>query len=136
MPICVRISGGQASDARHLAPLLDEVCLRSAGPGRPRTKPQLLLADKAYGYPVYRAMLRARGIRHVIPLRGDHRKRLAHRPGRRPLFSKAAYRRRNVVERCINRMKQWRGLATRYERNADHYRNIVVIVALMLWLAA
>lgn len=131
----LRLSGGQAADGAQLAPLLDEFRLPVPGPGRPRTRPRLLLADKAYGYPVYRALLRERGIRHVIPLRADHRKRLARRPGRRPAFSKEQYRRRNVVERCINRMKAWRGLATRYERNADHYRAVAIIVALMLWLA-
>ena len=70
----------------------------------------------------------------VIPLRADHRARLAHRPGRRPLFSREDYRRRNTVERGINRLKQWRGLATRYDRRADHYRAVAVIVALILWL--
>jgi transposase len=132
----LRVTGGQAADGAQLAPLLDEWHLPAAGPGRPRTRPALLLADKAYGYPVYRAMLRERGIRHVIPLRADHRERLAHRPGRRPLVSRDDYRRRNTVERGINRLKQWRGLATRYDRRADHYRAVAVIVALILRLAA
>ncbi len=132
----LRVTAGQAADGAQLAPLLADLCLRAAGRGRPRTRPRLLLADKAYGYPAYRAMLRRRGIRHVIPLRADHRARLAHRPGRRPLFSREDYRRRNTIERGINRMKQWRGLATRDDRRADHYRAVAVIVALMRWLDA
>lgn len=42
--------------------------------------------------------------------------------------------RRNVVERCINRLKQWRGLATRYEKRALNYRAMVVLAAIVIWL--
>lgn len=41
---------------------------------------------------------------------------------------------RNVVERCINRLKQWRGLATRYEKRAVNYRAMVVLASIVLWL--
>jgi transposase len=51
-------------------------------------------------------------------------------------FDATTYRRRNVVERCINRLKQWRGLDTRYEKRAANYRPVVVIAVLMFWLAA
>jgi transposase len=50
------------------------------------------------------------------------------------VFDQQRYRRRNVVERCANRLKQWRGIATRYEKRACDYRTAVVIVALVLWL--
>ena len=42
----------------------------------------------------------------------------------------------NVVERCVNRLKQWRGIATRYEKRAVDYRAMVVIAALMIWLTS
>lgn len=42
---------------------------------------------------------------------------------------------RNVVERCVNRLKQWRGIATRYDKRAANYRAMVVIASLMIWLA-
>jgi hypothetical protein len=45
-----------------------------------------------------------------------------------------AYRRRNVVERCVGRLKQWRSVATRYEKRAVNYRAMVVIASLMVWL--
>ena len=51
-----------------------------------------------------------------------------------PAFDRATYRRRNVVERCVNRLKQWRSIATRYEKRAVTYRAMVVIAALMIWL--
>lgn len=56
------------------------------------------------------------------------------RRGRPLTFDKTMYARRNVVERCINRLKQWRGLATRYEKRAANYRAMVVIASLVIWL--
>lgn len=58
----------------------------------------------------------------------------AARPCRPLAFDRATYAQRNVVERCINRLKQWRGLATRYEKQAVNYRAMVVLAAIVLWL--
>ena len=107
---------------------------RPGGPGRPRKRPDRLIGDKGYGYERCRRARRRRGIPHVIPERDDQRARRARRPGRKPAFDKEAYRRRNVVERGVNRLKQWRGVATRFEKRAAHYRAMVVIAALMIWL--
>ena len=52
------------------------------------------------------------------------------------VFDADLYARRNVVERCVNRLKQWRGIATRYEKRAVNYRAMVVIASLMIWLTA
>jgi len=53
----------------------------------------------------------------------------------RPLaFDQAICVHRNLVERCINRLKQWRGLATRYEKRAVNYRAMLVLTSLVLWL--
>ena len=51
-----------------------------------------------------------------------------------PAFDRAAYRERNVVERLINRLKQWRRIATRYEKRADNYLAMLTIAAALLWL--
>ena len=51
-------------------------------------------------------------------------------------FDAATYARRNVVERCVNRLKQWRAVATRYEKRAANYRATVVIAALVIWLSS
>lgn len=59
---------------------------------------------------------------------------LNHAEGRFDGFNAAAYRRRNVIERCVNKLKQWRGIATRYEKRAVSYRAMVIIATLMLWL--
>lgn len=92
--------------------------------GRPRTRPDVVLADKAYSSRAIREHLRKRRIRAVIPVPTDqrgHRLRRGSRGGRPPAFDRKAYKQRNTVERCINRLKQWRGIATRYERTATIY---------------
>ena len=96
-----------------------------SGPGRPRTRPSRVLADKGYSYPRCRRVLRRRGIRATIPTRSNQRRRR---------FDAEAYRRRNVVERCVNRLKQFRGIATRYEKRAVNFRAMVVIASLLIWL--
>ena len=129
------ISAGQRHDSTQLEPVLDGIRVpRPSGRGRPRTRPDRLIADKGYSYARCRQALRRRQIPHTIPQRSDQRARRATRPGRPLVFDKAIYARRNVVERCINRLKQWRGLATRYEKRALNYRAMVVLASIVLWL--
>jgi transposase len=120
-----------------VAAVLDGIRVpRPGGCGRPRQRPSYLIADKGYSYPTCRQFLRRRGIRHTIPERRDQRRRRATHPGRPPAFDAATYRRRNVIERCVNKLKQWRGIATRYEKRAVNYQAMVVIAALVIWLTA
>ncbi len=136
-PLTIRLTEGQAGDNPQLLPLLDRLCWRSGRPGRPRTRPSRLVADRAYSHRSTRAELRRRGIRHTIPERSDQkewRARQGSRGGRPPAFDREAYRQRNVVERCFNRLKQNRALATRYAKRATLYRALVVIAAIRLWL--
>ncbi|MFC5731552.1 transposase [Nocardioides vastitatis] len=108
------------------------------GPGRPRTRPDALLGDKAYSSRDNRALLRARGIKTVIPQPPDqiaHRRRRGPAGGRRPSFDEDAYKGRNVIERSFNEHKQWRGIATRYDKLAAVYRGAVVLRPITLWLA-
>jgi transposase len=96
-----------------------------------------VLLDKGYSYRRGRAELRRRKIAALIPERRDQQaRRVAHGPrgGRPPYFDAAQYRRRSWVERCINRLKQWRAVATRYEKRASHYLGLVTLAAIMIWL--
>jgi transposase len=96
------------------------------GRGRPRKRPERLVADKGYSYPSVRAELRRRGIGAVIPTRSNQR--------RRREFDRAAYAERNRVERCVNRLKQFRRVATRYEKRARNYLATVKLAAALIWL--
>jgi transposase len=109
---------------------------RPAG-GRPRNRPEHVLADKGYSSKAIRSYLRRRGIGHTIPERSDqiaNRRRRGSRGGRPPAFDKQLYKRRNLVERCFNRLKQARGLATRYDKTIESYQATVTITALMQWI--
>jgi transposase len=103
------------------------------GSGRPRSRPDRVLADKGYSYRTYRRYLRRRKIACVSPEREDARRWRAHKPGRPPAFDPAAHRRRNVVERRVARLKHLRGLATRYEKTADALRGLLVFATILLW---
>ena len=118
--------------------LMDHLRVRS-GPGRIRTRPERLRADKAYSSRAIRAHLRSRRITAVIPEPADqqgHRRRRGFRGGRPPAFDSQDYRGRNVVERSFNLFKQWRGLATRYDKLALTYRGGAVLRAITIWLKA
>ena len=133
----VLLTPGQAGDNPQLLPLLDAIGVREPGAGRPRKRPEMLIADKAYAHDSTRAALRRRGIRHAIPERSDQIARRAakgSRGGRPPAFDNEVYRQRNVVERCFNRLKQWRDLATRYAKRAAIYRASLVLIAALIWL--
>jgi len=108
-----------------LLPLL--ACHREHDPRRFR-----LLADKAYSHDSTRAALRAARIAHTIPERSDQiarRKAKGPQGGRPPAFDAGIYRHRNRVERAFNRLKHWRGIATRYDKYAMTYLGGVTLAA-------
>ena len=132
------VSPGQAGDCPALPRLLEEMRVPRLGPGRPRTTPQALRGDKAYSSRGTRTLLRARGIQAVIPEPADqmaHRKNRGSAGGRPPAFDPEDYKGRNVVERAFNRAKQWRGLASRYDKLALVYRGGHVLHAIIAWLS-
>jgi len=116
--------------------LLAALAIPRLGPGRARTRPEALLADKAYSSRAHRALLRRRGIKAVIPQPADqiaHRKRRGSRGGRPVSYDRQRYKNRNVIERGFNTFKQWRGLASRYDKLAVNYRGAAILRAIVIW---
>ncbi|MBB6035008.1 transposase [Phytomonospora endophytica] len=111
--------------------------VKRPGPGRPRTRPDHVIADKGYSTRAIRTHLRKRGIGATIPERADHktnRARRGPRGGRPPTFDQQRYKHRNVVERCFNHLKQWRGIATRYDKTSQSYAAAITLAAIHQWL--
>jgi transposase len=95
------------------------------------------MGDKAYSSRANRSLLRGRGIKAVIPEPSDqigHRKRRGSRGGRPANFDSETYKGRNTVERSFGLFKQWRAIATRYDKLALTYRAGVVLYAVVIWL--
>jgi transposase len=135
-PLVVVVSPGQAGDNPALQPMLNQLRVARRGPGRPRTRPMLVRADKAYSARATRSYLRRRGIQAVIPEPADqagHRKRRGSRGGRPVSYDPVEYAGRNVVERGFNVLKQWRALATRYDKHALTYRGGIILAAILTW---
>jgi transposase len=131
------VTGGQRNDGAMLADVLAEIHVRRCGRGRARTRPDSVIADRAYATGAIRADLRRRGITAVIPDKRDQiaaRKRRGSRGGRPPTLDTNAYKNRNVVERFFALAKQWRAIATRYDKLAITYRAGVTLCAILTWL--
>ena len=127
--MAVVLTGGE----RHEQPILpilpilmERAAVKRQGRGRPRVRPDRVAGDKGASSPTIRRYLKGRRIGAVIATKADEE------PD--PSFDRAAYRERNVVERLINRLKQWRRIATRYEKRAANYRAMLTIAAILLWL--
>ncbi|WP_241200593.1 IS5 family transposase [Streptomyces sp. ADI92-24] len=135
-PLAFVVTGGNSNDCTRFTTVMDAIRVPRIGPGRPRTRPDHVLGDKGYSSRAIRAWLRRRGIPHTIPERADqagNRARRGRRGGRPPTFDREVYKHRNVVERCFNRLKQWRGIATRYDKTVQSYEAAVTLASLLMW---
>ena len=129
-PLTFVVSGGERHESGYVGALLAGGPVRGRARGRPRSRPERLVGDRGYSYPTVRRLLARRHIRAIIPRRRDQRPHdRRHAP-----FDHGAYRRRNRVERLVNRLKQHRRVATRYEKRAVHYTAMLTIAAALLWL--
>jgi transposase len=112
--------------------------IRVRGPvGRPRTRPDAVAGDKAYSSRGNRPHLRRRHIKAVIPEQRDqaaNRKKKGSVGGRPVSHDTDLYEERNTVERLINKLKAWRGIATRYDKTPDSYLAGLHLRASMIWI--
>ena len=127
-PVTFHLTGGESHDSIALPALLDAGAVRRQRGGRPRLRPRRVAGDKAFAGRPAREHLRSRRIGAVIPAKMGER--------RRPRFDREAYRARNRVERLFNRLKQFRRIATRYEKRAANYLAMLHIGAILIWLQA
>lgn len=132
-PMSVRVTAGQVHDSTQFEGTLDEVNIVRPK-GRPRKRPDAIAADKAYSAQRIRVWLRNLNIKGVIPERSDQKKRRASKPGRPLSFDKELYRCRNVVERLIGWLKEYRRLATRYEKLAVNFMEMLKLAFIRRYL--
>jgi transposase len=116
---------------RHESPVFEELMkrgeVRRKAAGRPRFKPKFVAADRAYANRHVRGWLRRRKIQPIIP-KGGREKRYPRD------FEKELYKQRNRIERLVCRLKQFRRIATRYEKTAMSYVIMLTLAAIVLWL--
>jgi transposase len=111
--------------------------IRRTGPGRPRTRPGQLLADKAYSNRTIRSCLRRRRITATIPQKSDQQKARTAKGsagGRPPAFDSEAYKQRNTTERTINKLKAFRAVAMRTDKREFVYNGTVDVASIRIWL--
>lgn len=110
-----RLTGGEAGDSPQALPLLQHL------------NPGSVSADKAYDSDSIIEYLNASNIQAVIPPRCN---RLVQR-----MFDTHLYKNRNLVERFFCRIKQFRRIATRYDKLAQRFASFVALTAAIIWLA-
>ena len=136
-PVARLTSCGQHGDSPRFVPLMDAIRIRRRGLGRPRRRPGRAMADKAYSSRANRAWLRRHGIQAVIPVKEDqkkHRRDRGRAGGRPPAFDASWYKKRNTVERCFAKLKQFRAVATRYDKRERIYQGTIDVASISIWL--
>lgn len=121
--LSVTLTPGQSSEAPEFAHVMQAVAVRS----RARTRrPSAVAGDKAYSTRAIRGWLSARSITAVIPKRSNELYECD--------FSAVNYRRRNIVERTIGRLKEYRRVATRFDKHASSYLAFIKLAATRMML--
>jgi transposase len=136
-PLTRLLTPGQHGDCPKFIPLMEAIRISRRGKGRPRIRPAAAMGDKAYSSAANRAYLRKRGIKAVIPVKEDqktHRRNRGSHGGRPPAFDRGQYKDRNTVERCFGKLKQFRAVATRYDKREYMYQGTIDLASIRIWL--
>src|SRR5713226_3496371 len=125
-PMTFVLTAGQRHETTKFEALMEQGAVKRVGRGRPKLRPKRILGDKGYSSRKIRNYLKRKGIGYTIPRRCNET--------RTGPFNRALYKERNYVERLINRLKQFRRVATRYEKRAVNFLAMVTLASIMLWL--
>ena len=109
------LTGGEVADITQARPLIEGL------------SPEAVIGDKGYDADALVAYIHALGAEAVIPPRSN---RTEHRA-----YDRHAYKDRNLVERFLNRLKQFRRMATRYDTLARNFVSLLNLVCAYIWLA-
>ena len=123
IPLAVTATAGQRGEAREFENVMKSIPLSLH---RRCKRPRAVAGDKAYSSGAIRRWLRSRGIKDIIPTRSGE--------SRNPRFAKQLYRQRNVVERVIGRLKEFRRIATRYEKTRESYLAMIKLAFVRITL--
>ena len=113
-PLRFILTGGECHEGPHAAALV-------AG-----FAPRALIADKGYDADAIRAQLATAGVEAVIPAKSNRRTPISH--------DRVKYRWRNLVERLFSKLKNWRRVATRYDKTKESYLGFVTLASIKLWI--
>ena len=114
-PIRLALTAGQAHDGRMAEPMLQTIA-----------KGTILLADKAYDTNALREFTKKKQAWANIPAKSNRKQSFPFRPW--------VYRQRNLVERFFNKLKQFRGIATRYDKDPMNFLAAVKLAAARIWI--
>jgi transposase len=116
LPIAIALTAGEVSDYKGYMPIME-----AEGPA-----PKVLLADKGYDADFIREDMESRGGCAMIPTKKNRLIQL--------LVDGAIYALRNIIERCFNKLKNARRLATRYDKTANSYSGFIHVISIRLWM--
>ncbi len=136
-PVSRVTTAGQRHDSIAFDQVMAGIRIRRAGRGRPRTRPDRVLADRAYSNKAIRSELRRRRIAATIPEPANqqgNRARRGSRGGRPPAFDPERYKQRNTAERCVNKLKLCRAVATRYDKRQYVFDGTIDVASIRIWL--